>query len=208
MGSSSSVSGDSAWSKYGLYNVYVGAGTTGLAVGTGFMGRPWINGRLEYNGASFNRDGSSSSIDYGVDLRLQNQAVYLDLRPFSGILRLSLGVSAQQSHLGLTGTTELENTGGEKGNLKARFELPSTMPYAGFGFGLGKNTSGLGMFMDIGAFFGTPKVTQFELTTTSNDPNVQQEARNQSATKKAELEEDIKKLKVYPVVKIGLTYQF
>lgn len=201
----SETSSESAWSKYGPYNVYLGAGTTGGVIGTSFAGRSWVNGRLEYNSFSFNTDDSTNSIDYKVDLRLRNQAAYVDLRPFAGTFRFTVGISSQQSNLFVDGTTDLDNNAG-KANVKAKIELPSSMPYVGFGFGLGKNTSGLGMFADIGAFLGTPKVTQFSLTSTN--PALQPQAQSEEAQKRKELEDDVSKLKLYPVVKLGITYHF
>lgn len=195
---------ESAWSKYGPYNVYLGAGTSGLAIGTSFAGSTWYNGRLEYNRLTYKTDGSTDSINYDADLRLQNQAAYLDLRPFAGKFRVSLGVSSQQSHLDIRGDGTLDT--GDKAKANARVELPSVMPYAGFGWGLGKNTPGLGMFFDVGAFIGKPKVTTFTLT--SDNPQVQAEADKELPEKRKEVEDDVAKLKVYPVVKFGLTYQF
>ncbi|MCE2680584.1 MAG: hypothetical protein LW629_09090 [Burkholderiales bacterium] len=182
----------------GPYGVYGSLGTEGAGVGIQFMGRPSGNLRAEINSFNYNKDKTVDDINYRVDLKHISQSLLYDYRPYQGAFRLTTGVGINQSKLDFNGVSTNPLT---PGSARGRIELPPVMPYFGIGLGLGKSNSGIGFYADLGAYVGSPKLKSFSLTKpTGSTLDEDTERRN--------LEDELKSLKVYPVGKVGISYQF
>jgi opacity protein-like surface antigen len=187
-----------AQSDKGVYGIYGSLGTEGLGLGLPFLGNPGWNLRAEINSLNIDRNKRIDDADYQIDVKHLSQSVLLDYRPFQGGFRLTTGVGINQSKLDFNGVASQTSFGvTQTGTVKGRVELQPTMPYVGLGWGLGKSKSGIGFYADLGAYVGSPKLKSFE---TTGPINAETERRN--------LEDELRSIKVYPVGKIGISYQF
>ncbi len=185
----------------GPYGVYGSLGTEGAGVGIQFMGRPSGNLRAEINSFNYNKDKTVDDINYRVDLKHISQSLLYDYRPYQGAFRLTTGVGINQSKLDFSGVTnQSDPVFGNRGTARGQVELPPVMPYFGIGLGLGKSTSGIGFYADLGAYVGSPKLKSFSLTDPTNNTSEADERRK--------LEDELKSFKFYPVGKVGISYQF
>ena len=185
----------------GPYGVYGSLGTEGAGIGIQFMGRPSGNLRAEINSFNYNKDKTVDDINYRVDLKYISQSLLYDYRPYQGAFRLTTGVGINQSKLDFNGiTNQSDPLSGNRGTAQGRVELPPVMPYLGIGMGLGKSTSGIGFYANIGAYLGSPKLKSFSL----NDPT----RTLNEADERRKLEDELKSFKFYPVGKVGISYQF
>ena len=178
----------------GPYGVYGSLGTEGAGVGIQFMGRPSGNLRAELNSFNYNKDKTVDDINYRVDLKHISQSLLYDYRPYKGAFRLTTGVGINQSKLDFNGVSTNSLI---PGSAKGRIELPPVMPYFGIGLGLGKSSSGVGFYADLGAYVGSPKLKSFSVSGALDEDA---ERRN--------LEDELKSYKFYPVGKVGISYQF
>jgi len=191
----------SAQSNNGIYNIYGSLGTEGVGVGLSFAARPSWNLRAELNTLGTNRDLDVDGTTYRLDIRHISQSLLYDYRPYQGSFRLTTGVGINQSRLDFSG--RVFNTPTIPGqpssaDVRGRIELPPVMPYFGLGVGLGKTRSGIGFYADLGAYIGSPKLKSFETTVPNYD----------STQNRRDLEEELRSIKLYPVGKIGINYQF
>ncbi|MGD8777483.1 MAG: hypothetical protein PVH88_00800 [Ignavibacteria bacterium] len=168
-----------------------------------------LNGRVAINYFSYNYNGESKSgdVNYDLDFNLLSFTVFFDWFPFESGFHLSGGFLYSNNNIeGLGKPTRTYTVGGtiytpEKlGNLNAKVE-PSLKfsPYLGLGWGNAvEQDKKLGFLVNLGIIYqGSPDVT---LTAKGLlEPTAEQEP---------DVENDIRNLKYYPVLTIGLTYQF
>lgn len=190
---------DTANRDFSVYGAYGSLGTEGVGFGLSFAGRPSWNLRAEINSLETQRDLDVDGTTYRLDIRHISQSVLYDYRPYQGAFRLTTGVGINQSKLDFSGRL-FNNTNPfapASADVRGRIELPPIMPYIGLGVGLGKTRSGIGFYADLGAYIGSPKLKSFE-TPPGYD----------STNDRRSLEDELKSIKLYPVGKIGINYQF
>jgi hypothetical protein len=138
----------------------------------------------------------------------------LDLHPFNGGFRVTSGIFINNNEV--TGSAQPSGStidiGGSTynvsdiGTLDAKIDFRTIAPYLGIGWGnaVGKN-SRLTISIDAGVMFqGTPNVSLHPSKDTSAIPGF-----NESLDKEtADLKDDVKDLRYYPVVSLGLAYKF
>jgi hypothetical protein len=185
----------------GIFGPIVGAST---AVGNGITLRGDFSG-----GLSTTRDGREGNVDYTGKIKASRVGGYLDWHPFTGVFRVSAGVSFNDVKLNLNGRGGNSTINGKPVDLtKETFNLnvkyPSTTPYLGMGWGHGQGTdAGFGFFADFGVLFGSFKATA---TTTAVGKNGITQADVDAEV--ADAMSSVNKVKVLPVVQLGLTYRF
>jgi hypothetical protein len=189
--------------------LYVGAGTTGFELGAAIKLAPHAGLRIDAEflnlGRTFERDGAT----YDAKLKFANLGVYGDVfvtdsfRLVGGLLLGSRKVSGVGVATG--GTYTINGTtypaAGESMTLDAKF--PSASPYFGIGFGHSQSAPGLGLYFDAGVAFGRAKVKltpSAGLLAAAGQANIDAE--------QARMQDDLDKLRAYPVVKFGLNYAF
>jgi len=174
-----------------------------------------LNARLGVQGFTYDVNKTESGIEYDADIKLLSGLVTADWFPFGGCFHLSAGALVNGNKVDATGKAQggtTFNIGGtiytaaQTGALNANIDFNTLAPYVGIGWGNPvKKDSGWSMFFDLGvAFQGSPDV---ELTATgpiASDPTFQANL----ARERAELEDDIDEYKYYPVVSIGVSYNF
>ena len=210
-----------AFAGTGDIAIGVKGGTAGMGgeLTVGLLDR--LNFRTGYNAFNYKGNTTQSDIDYDYKLKLQSIPLLLDLHPFGGGFRVSSGVfinnnkvtsTAKASNIStitIDGVTYTLGAGNQIGSVTGKVDFNSTAPYLGIGWGnaVGKN-SHLSIIFDAGIMFqGSPKVAL-----TANDVNLtapQQAILDEHIVQEeAQLKNDIKDLKYYPIISLGLAYKF
>ena len=194
-------------------------GTPG--VGAQVTGRifPNLNARIGFNGLSFNRDFTETDIKYDTDVDLRTIPALVDYFPnedsgfritgglvyngnkASGIAQTTTNDEGVPSYR--IGGTNFAVT--EVGTLRADVDFPDFAPYIGVGWGnpvaFGKRW---GFFMDLGVMFQrSPNVT-VTAPGGANNPILANALRRE----RDNLEDELNRFRFYPVLQVGVSYQF
>jgi hypothetical protein len=199
-------------------------GVKGGTIGLGFEGvyrlSEQINLRAQHTQFSTDVDesssGGSSDLDFNLDLDIGMTALMLDYHPFNGSFRLTAGYAKNANQLSgsavPSGSYEIGDkiyTAAEIGNVNATIDFKSAAPYLGFGWGNAVSPdNGFGVSFEVGVLLqGAPKIN---LTTTKQLPTaaLQQQLEANIAKETATFEDDTKSFKAWPVVALGVSYQF
>jgi hypothetical protein len=181
----------------------VRAGTTGVGADIAWSIAPTLSARVGYSGLKFNHDIDTDTVRYDADLKLSNFNTLLDFSPL-GPFRITGGFIFNDNKYDVRGNPGVGGGASINGTVKAG---KSAAPYLGIGFG---NVSGMGInfYADLGVMFmGSPRATltaNCGSLTGASCTNLQ----NQAAAEQARLEDELKRLKHYPVLNIGLTVGF
>ena len=175
---------------------------------------PMINGRVVFNKFYFDASGTESDIDYDADLNMQSAGVMVDWHPFSGGFRTSIGVLLNNNELDMTAKSAVSYdiagttyTPAEIGTFGGIVDFDKMAPYAGIGWGNAvEKGQHLTFSFDVGVLMqGSPNV-EFTASggTLSSDPTL---LANLEA-EEDELESSLDDFDVYPVISLGLAFQF
>lgn len=197
----------------------------GFGVHAGLMG-PGVDGYYRvsdkvvlhgsYNAFDYDYDTSEEDLELEATYSFDNAALGVDWYPFAGGFRLSAAVVANSNELAMKavpkgGNFDLNDNSylaSEVDNLRMQVSYPETAAYVGFGWGnpvgAGK---GLGVTFDVGAYYlGEPEVAQ-QLTCSATASNCAQMQADAEADRK-DIEEELSDFPFWPLVQLGLTYQF
>ena len=209
------LAGSAGAAQAGDFSLGASASTLGLGAEAGYAFNDRFGVRLGGYALSLDQDGEESGIEYDGDLDLSNVGAYLDWHPFAGAFRVSAGWFATDNGLdavgdpGPGGTYDIGGitfTEAEVGRLNATADLGSSAPFLGAGWAWGRADGGLTWSLDLGILFqDSPDI---ELTSTggtlSDEPALQAAIEEEEA----ELEDDVDKYDLYPVVSFGVGYRF
>jgi hypothetical protein len=204
--------------------VYVNGGTTGFGLGIAGSLSEGVTGRLSFDTWSKTITQSDSNGDYKGDLKLQNISMLGDWYPFSGAFRTTLGLVANGNKVTLTATPSAGGTytfngvaysTADVGSYAGEVKFNSTAPYLGIGWGnpVAKDKT-WGFVTDIGVLFqGAPKVSSTAtcsaaLLAAPGGVAACAQLQSDVAAGAAQLETDLKNYKYYPVISIGVSYNF
>lgn len=182
---------------------------------------PQFNLRVGANAFGIGFNIEDTDVTYDGDLNLLNVSTLIDLHPAKNSgFRISGGVvfgdnyiegAADTSQGGTIGGTDFP--AGQLDSVDADVDINNNVaPYVGIGGGNAvKADKGLGFWWNLGVVFGgSPDVT----ITPNVNPNadnreqIEQEAQAAAVEEEREIEDDIDFVSVYPVVTLGLSYQF
>lgn len=199
--------------------VYVDAGTLGAGLGYQHAFSDRITARIGFDYMTFKYDKTHSDIDYSGDLKFETEYLAVDLYPFtSSTFRVTAAVYHNNNKIDLSGrptqggsgTVTLNNTDysvNANSTLKAegRMDTNDVSPYLGIGWSSHANKSeGFHFKADIGVLFQNPEVKL--KASNISDPNGTLAA--DLAAEQKSLQEDADKLKLYPVIQLGCSYDF
>ena len=188
--------------------IKVGSLGAGIEVTKGLSDN--FNARLGFNTFTLDESGTESDINYAIDLELSNATLLLDWHPTGGSFRTTAGLVANGNELKMTaesaasydigGTTY---TPADIGTLSGVVGFDELVPYLGIGWGNAvEDDQKLTFSFDIGVVFqGSPNVA---LSTTSTVAGLEDDLR----VEEQQLEQDLDKFDLYPVVSLGLAWQF
>lgn len=196
------------------FSVAARVGTLGIGVEAAKLLTDHLGVRVAGYRFSYSTTRVESDISYDAELKLKGFTALADFFPSSrGSFHLTGGLMtdpAEASGVGqptgdtfdINGTTY---TAQEVGTVTARATWPSTMPYAGLGWGTpASRGGGVSFAFDLGVGFGKPTV---DLSASSAVPGSMLAADVEAEER--DLEDDIDKYgKLYPVISLGLMIRF
>lgn len=196
------------------FNVSARASTLGLGADVGYAFNDYVNLRVGFNNYTRDYDTTEDDIDYEFDLELDSTAIMLDYHPFGGTFRLTAGMLDNKNELNgqaaSNGDIEIGSTtytSAEVGTLYSNVKLGDSNPlYVGLGFSQALGDAGWGFGFDVGmVLMGKPTLTLTpEGGSLTSDPNFQADLEAEEQAAQADLDD----FENYPVIALGLTFQF
>jgi len=193
---------------YQPFNLGAEAGTTGYGgtAGWRFANHFGVMGGMDYLSYTLNR--TINDVPYSAHLRLQSEYAALNLYPWrNSSFRLNLGAYFNQNRL--AGTAE--STGSFKVNgylvpngdtVRLEYKQQPVDPYASIGGNLYFDKARhFSLGAEIGAFYlGNPKVHISDSQGVVPQPDLDANQKK--------LANDLKKIPVWPIIKLSLNYSF
>lgn len=182
------------------------AGTLGIGIEAGFRFSDTLSLRTQYNEYSFKETATDAGITYSYDLGFDNLGILADWHPSGGVFRVTTGLYGNNN--AFTGTANgvfaVGNAAPQPIGLQSTIDFASIAPYLGIGWGhaAASGNSNFSFNADIGVLMqNSPQVSIVQTTGTG----ISQTDLNREAQ---ELENDIAKYDVYPVLSFGMAYTF
>ncbi len=172
--------------------------------------------RVSANGLKTEDSDTYDDVRYDTEFRLRSAQLLFDWYPMANNFRVSAGAMYNGNEFKLNGkpsggTYTIDGTtynASDIGSLDGKVDFRRIAPYAGVGYGrpIGK---GLSFLADAGLLFqGKPRaslsVTCGASTPSGTCTSIQNSVRNQEN----ELDDDVRKFRLYPVLSVGLAYKF
>ena len=189
-------------------------GTLGLGLNLSTRIYDKTNVRVNINYFSLSKSINIEKIDYTASLKLLTAGALLDYYFFNGTFRGSFGLYYNGNKL--TGTVSLQDKPikvGDKiynfseiGDLSLSLDFQKINPYFGIGWGRAIEETGFSFDCDIGFLYSNSVdvsyIASIKNTTLENEitENLNKEVKK--------IRSSLDKLKFYPVISLGITYQF
>jgi len=169
--------------------------------------------RLNVNGAKLNIDTTREGVDYNSDVELLTAGAMLDYYPYGdGEFHISAGAYYYDNKAKSHGTPSVKgvmyNIGGtlysdtDLGSADVTIDFPKFAPYVGVGYGGREENKGWNWGIDIGVMYHGDG----DLTLTPNTKVAQ--LKIDAKIEEKNMQDELRKIPVYPVVMVGLTYSF
>ncbi|MBT8096968.1 MAG: hypothetical protein HKN35_15100 [Woeseia sp.] len=194
-------------------NLWFGAkaGTLGIGLETRWEPIPWLDLRAGLNRFDYDDDGEQAGIVYDATLELNSFYATANLRVPLSPLRFSVGAFKNNNQLVMESRESNEYvvggqtyTGDQVGKLRSTTSFDSPSPYVGLGFDF-ELADRVGLNLDLGVLFqGDPNVTLTSDGSFADDPDFQQRMEEE----RRELEKEAEDFKTWPVVSLGLHFNF
>lgn len=190
----------------------VTAGTLGIGPEVGYRFSPRFGIRANAGWFSWDDDFEVDDIDYNGKLKLNSYGLMADVYPFGERFRISVGARINDNKVKLRATPSEPVTVGDRtytpqeiGTLAGDVTANDVTPALTIGYG-GKLARGLAVGIEAGALFqGRPEVGTLTATgLLADNPQFQEDLRREIE----EIEDDIEKYKVYPVLQLTISYRF
>jgi hypothetical protein len=175
-----------------------------------------ISARFGLNAYRYKYNTTVNSVNYDFDMNLQTVSALADWYPFSGSFRATGGVFYDNNKIsmGANPTGGFYDINGAQysatgiSNLEGRLSFNPAAPYVGIGWGNPVATGkGWGLTTDIGVLFqGKPRI-DMSATCSLAAPTCTQFSADLEA-ERAKAESDLSNFKWWPVVSIGISYQW
>jgi hypothetical protein len=197
--------------------VGIRAGTTGLGADLGWNLAPTLDARVGYSALNVGTHVNSGDVRYDSKLKLSNLSALADWKALGPFFRLTGGFILNDNKYNMTGepsggtyringhTYNASDVGSLNGDVKAGRRIA---PYLGIG---GGNVAGAGVnfYWDLGIMFmGSPKARLNANCGPTLTPSQCAQLQSDVASAERSLEDDLKRLKYYPVANIGITIGF
>lgn len=212
MGLSAPALADDADHGLGV-SVGVTGGTNGLGVEAGYRFSSHFGVRANTGSYKYDKDFDSDDFDVSGKARLKSMGALLDIYPFGGSFRLSLGMRSNKNEFGGVGTPNSGATvevGGDTypasavDTLVGGVKFKKSAPTATLGWG-GKFKTGLHFGFELGVVAqGSPRLSAYSTGAINSNQTFQDSLRAQLD----EWEDDTKDYKLWPVVQAHLSYSF
>lgn len=187
-------------------------GTLGLSAEATIPLAARLNIRGVGNYLDFSTDETIDDIDYELEMAFSSYGGYFDLHPFANNFRISAGALFNDNEITLDATpTGAIDIGGATypgrlvGTLSGDLTFEEVAPYLGIGFGNAATSPGGWSFsFDLGVVLQTS-----ELELTADGPlNRFPEFRDDLEAEEEDIQDEIDKYEIYPVLSFGMAYRF
>ena len=194
-------------------------GTTGIGARATIPITPNLNARLGLGYLGYSYSGRTHDMSYDLDLKANTYDALLDWYPRKdSTFRLTGGLAYNGNKIDVharpsaSGTYSLQGNTYEAasvGNVTGKVGFNKVAPYLGVGWGRPKrDEKGWSVSTDIGVLFqGSPK-TSLNNTGCTAEAAVCNQFAADVARENAALSDEMRKFKVYPVLRVGLSYKF
>ncbi|MCR5876273.1 hypothetical protein LRS10_20245 [Phenylobacterium sp. J426] len=189
-------------------------GTPGVGVQVSAQANEMLVIRGAVDGLSFGRNETYSDVRYEGDAKLLTGGLFADLHPGGGAFLLSGGAYFGKRKLELvgrpTGNVEIGDvtyTPAQVGQLNGEAKLSKVQPFLGVGYDntfTGDRSWGFRALVGV-AFSKKPDV---ELTASGGTLSTNAAFLAELAEEEAEVREDAKDFRYFPVVQLGITRRF
>lgn len=194
-------------------------GTTGIGAHATFPIAPNLNARLGLGYLGYNYKGSTRDMEYDLDLKANTYDALLDWYPEKGSsFRITGGVAYNGNRIGVQARPNAAGRYAIQGNqydaasvgkVTGKVDFNKLAPYLGIGWGRNlKDEKGWSFSTDIGVMFqGAPK-TSLNASGCTAPAAVCNQFAADVARENAALSREVSKFKLYPVLRVGLSYKF
>jgi hypothetical protein len=194
-------------------------GTTGIGFHATVPINPSLNARFGLGYLGYTYKGSTSDMDYDLDLKANTYDALLDWYPSKdSSFRITGGLAYNGNKIDVharpnaTGSYNIQgNTynAASVGSVTGKVDFNKIAPYLGVGWGRpAKDEKGWSFATDLGVLFqGSPK-TSLTSTGCSAPAALCNQFASDVARENSALAEEVRKFKVYPVLRIGVSYKF
>tara|TARA_B110000305_G_C19090678_1_gene470617 strand:+ start:36 stop:713 length:678 start_codon:yes stop_codon:yes gene_type:complete len=199
--------------RYHPWSFTAKIGTTGLGADISKKLGDKFKFRIGASFLDFDYDATESNIDYGINIKMLSLSGIIDYHPFSNGFRISSGLMYNQNELNLVSETNtLFNIGGdtytinEVSAVNGNIDFGNFRPYLGVGYDTSyTDNDSFGLTLDLGVIYqGDP-----DISLRATGPNAQTAQVERSINRETqELEEDFDTFKIYPVVNIGVNFNY
>lgn len=190
-------------------------GTLGYGAELNFGISDSVSARVGFNNYSYKYNANSSAVNYDFKLQLQTASAVVDWYPFAGSFRSSIGLLYDNNKVSFganpTGGSFIINgvtySTAQVSSLQGTITFNKAAPYIGIGWGnpVAKD-KGWGLVSDIGVLYqNTPKI---DLAVTCTDPLICAQLQTDAMAEHTKLQNDFRNYKWWPVVSIGIFYQW
>ncbi|UDF03072.1 hypothetical protein [Asticcacaulis sp. AND118] len=193
--------------------VDVHGGTTGIGIGARFKLNDTFVLRADYDALKHDDDFNSDDVNYNGELDFKPFTFAVDVHPFRNSFFVSAGYATGDRNIKLdarpAGNTEIGGvtfTPTEIGTLRANADMGDGAPFVGLGFDNTFTKGGrVGFRFLAGAIIGDdPSVNMTSDGTLAN----QQIYKDALERERLELQEDVKDVKTWPVLQLGVNIRF
>jgi len=203
----------------GSFGLEANIGTLGYGAGVGLALNESFTARAFAAVAKYSRNFEASGVDYNARLQWRNAPMLLDWHPGGSVFRFSLGVMLNDDKLTVdakpsAAATYVFNgvtyTAASVGSATGTIKFNRAAPYVGFGFGrpLARD-NGFNFAMDFGAAYLGKAKASLNVTCGAAVPAVQcAQLQSDANAEAAQLSEDMKSYRWYPVIQAHVTYAF
>jgi hypothetical protein len=192
-------------------------GSTGLGLHLSVPLKENLNARVGFNGMNYSYNGNTSNVNYDFKLKLRTVDALLDFYPTASAFRLTGGlvyngnkVDATGKPTG-TGTYTLNGntyTAASAGTLNGKIDFRKLAPYLGIGYGNAPKNDGWGFSADLGVLFqGSPNTSLTSNGCTATAALCTRLATD-VAVENVRLRDEVKDLRAYPVIRVGISRSF
>jgi hypothetical protein len=195
-------------------------GTLGIGASVTRSITPNFNARVGINAFGVGADITATDVTYEADLSLSNISTLIDYHPAKNSgFRLTGGLIFQDNSLKGTGrpTNNTITVGGETYTVNVLESVDaeltfanSVAPYLGLGWGNAvQQGRGFGFSFNLGVMFsGSPKIGVTPTFGPDATPENRSQINNSIEQERRDLESDLDWLNIYPVLSLGISYQF
>ena len=215
----SAAAQDTAWNKLGTSPTQVtgSIGTQGVGVSIAKTLNSSFDVRVGLSALSYSRSTKGADFDADAKLKLQNLGIYSDYFPIENNgFRLTAGAQFGKNKANITGKGKnglITVDGvdyaydGSKDSVTGQLNMGNAAPFLGLGYSSrGANKPGISFSFDAGVRFGKADVSLTRSGFDTLSPSDQNKLDDGLKAEAAKVRKDLKALKTYPVLAVGLSY--